>query len=78
MPSLAEMREKLRAGMTHGELFLVLDDLADEGLRFSLPTASKDVISLPVADGGELLCFIKERLEYVEYQGGTFIELAPE
>jgi hypothetical protein len=34
------------------------------------------VVSLPVAEGDELLCFVIDgRLTYVEYQGGIFLEV---
>jgi len=75
-PSLDEMRTLLRAGMTRDEFFAVLDDLAMErGLRISLPTNDDRLVALPVADGGELLCFLPAGvLNYVEYKGGIFLE----
>ncbi len=75
-PSLDEMRALLRAGMTRDEFFAVLDDLAMErGLRISLPTNDDRLVALPVADGGELLCFLPAGvLNYVEYKGGIFLE----
>jgi hypothetical protein len=75
-PSLDEMRALLRAGMTRDEFFAVLDDLVIErGLRFSLPTADDRLVGLPVAEGGELLCFLPAgALNYVEYKGGIFLE----
>jgi len=75
-PSLEEMRTLLRAGMTRDEFFAVLDDLAMErGLRISLPTNDDRLVALPVADGGELLCFLPAGvLNYVEYKGGIFLE----
>lgn len=75
-PSLDEMRTLLRAGMTRDEFFTVLDDLVIErGLRISLPTNDDRLVALPVADGGELLCFLPTGvLNYVEYQGGIFLE----
>lgn len=75
-PSLAEMRTLLRAGMTRDEFFTVLDELAiNRGLRMSLPTNSEDLVGLPVAEGGELLCFLSGgELSYVEYKGGIFLE----
>jgi len=70
------MRTLLRAGMTRDEFFTVLDDLAIErGLRISLPTNDDRLVALPVADGGELLCFLPTGvLNYVEYKGGIFLE----
>ncbi len=75
-PSLEEMRSLLRAGMTRDEFFAVLDELAMErGLRISLPTNDDRLVALPVADGGELLCFLPTGvLNYVEYKGGIFLE----
>ncbi len=76
-PTLAEMRALLRAGMSRDEFFAVLDDLAmDRGLRVSLPSADERLVGLPVAEGGELLCFLPEGvLNYVEYQGDVFLEV---
>lgn len=75
-PSLEEMRSLLRAGMTRDEFFAALDELAMErGLRISLPTNDDRLVALPVADGGELLCFLPTGvLNYVEYKGGIFLE----
>lgn len=75
-PSLAEMRALLRAGMTRDEFFTVLDEIAiGRGLQMSMPTADERLIGLPVAEGGELLCFLHEgALNYVEYKGGVFLE----
>jgi len=75
-PTLAEMRGLLRAGMTRAEFFGVLDDIVIErGLRLSLPTNDDRLVALPVAEGGELLCFLPTGfLEYVEYKGGIFLE----
>lgn len=76
-PTLAEMRERLRPGMSHDEFFATLDEIVVErGLRMSMPTNDKRVIALPVAEGGELLCFLPDGvLTYVEYKGGVFLEL---
>lgn len=62
--------------MTRDEFFAVLDELVVErGLRMSLPTADERLVGLPVAEGGELLCFLTDgALNYVEYQGGVFLE----
>jgi hypothetical protein len=70
------MRTLLRAGMTRDEFFAVLDELAvDRGLRMSLPTNDDRLVALPVAEGGELLCFLPSgALDYVEYRGGIFLE----
>ena len=75
-PSLGEMRALLRAGMTRDEFFAVLDDLAEtRGLRMSLPAGDDRLIGLPVAEGGELLCFLPAGvLSYVEYRGDIFLE----
>lgn len=71
------MRALLRAGMSRDEFFAVLDELVVErGLRVSLPTADERLVGLPVAEGGELLCFLPEKvLSYVEYQGDVFLEV---
>lgn len=75
-PTLDEMRTKLRAGMTRDEFWTVLEEIVVErGLRISLPTNDDRLVALPVADGGELLCFLPEGvLNYVEYEGGIFLE----
>lgn len=75
-PTLEEMRTKLRAGMTRDEFFDVLEEIVVErGLRISLPTNDDRLVALPVADGGELLCFLPEGvLNYVEYEGDIFLE----
>lgn len=75
-PTLDEMRTKLRAGMTRDEFWTVLEEIVVErGLRYSLPTNDDRLVALPVADGGELLCFLPEGvLNYVEYEGGIFLE----
>ena len=75
-PSLDEMRGLLRAGMTRDEFFDVLEALTIErGLRMSMPTNDDRLIGLPVAEGGQLLCFLPEGvLNYVEYKGGIFLE----
>ena len=77
-PNLAEMRTLLRAGMTRDEFFTVLDEIAIErGLQISMPTNDDRLVGLPVAEGGELLCFLHEgALNYVEYKGGVFLEKA--
>lgn len=76
-PRLAEMRTLLRAGMARDDFFAVLDELAvTRGLRMSLPTADDRLVALPVAEGGELLCFLPAGvLNYVEYQGDIFLEI---
>ncbi len=70
------MRVLLRAGMTRDEFFAVLEEIVVErGLRFSLPTNDDRLVALPVADGGELLCFMPSGvLNYVEYKGDIFLE----
>jgi len=75
-PTLAEMRTLLRAGMTRDEFFTVLDEIVVErGLRLRLPTNSDTLVALPVAEGGELLCFLPTGvLNYVEYKGDIFLE----
>jgi len=75
-PSLEEMRTLLRAGMTRDEFFDVLEELTiTRGLRMSMPTNDDRLIGLPVAEGGQLLCFLPEGvLNYVEYKGGIFLE----
>jgi hypothetical protein len=77
LPTLDEMRVVLRAGMTRDEFFFALDDLAERpgGLRFGAPLANDKLISIAVAEGGELLCFLpSDKLTYVEYNGDIFIE----
>lgn len=76
-PTLAEMRERLRPGMSKDEFYTTLDEIVVErGLRMSMPSNDDRVIALPVAEGGELLCFLPEGvLTYVEYKGGVFLEL---
>ena len=75
-PTLAEMRTLLRAGMTRDEFFTVLEDIVvTRGLRYSLPTNDNRLIGLPVAEGGQLLCFLPTGvLNYVEYEGDIFLE----
>lgn len=75
-PSLDEMRTLLRAGMTRDEFFDVLEALTlERGLRMSMPTNDDRLIGLPVAEGGQLLCFLPDGvLNYVEYEGGIFLE----
>ena len=78
LPTLDEMRTVLRAGMTRNEFFLALDELAERpgGLRFGSPTADTNIVSIPVAEGSELLCFLTgDALTYVEYNGGIFLEV---
>lgn len=78
LPSLQQMRQLLRAGMSREEFFAVLDELVERpgGLQFGSPTGSSDLISLPVAEGDQLLCFLTDgRLTYVEYQGDIFLEV---
>lgn len=79
-PGLDEMRRLLRAGMTRDEFYTVLEEIVVErGLRMSMPTNDDRLIGLPVAEGGELLCFLPEGvLNYVEYKGGIFLELEKE
>jgi hypothetical protein len=80
LPTLDEMRVVLRAGMTRDEFFSALDDLAERpgGLRFAAPLANDKLISIAVAEGGELLCFLpSDQLTYVEYNGDIFLEAAP-
>jgi hypothetical protein len=74
-PTLAKMKTLLRPGMSRDEFFLVLDELAEEGLALTLPAANANLVGLPVAEGGELLCFVSEVLTYVEYEGDIFLEL---
>ncbi|HEY0136168.1 MAG TPA: hypothetical protein VGB85_18915 [Nannocystis sp.] len=62
--------------MTRDEFYTVLDEIVVErGLRMSLPTNDDRLVALPVAEGGELLCFMPTGvLNYVEYKGGIFLE----
>jgi hypothetical protein len=77
-PTLDEMRSRLRAGMSRDEFFAALDALMEErgGLSFGAPTADERLIAIPVKEGGKLLCFMpRGSLEYVEYEGGIFLEM---
>ncbi|MEO7732215.1 MAG: hypothetical protein ABIY55_14675 [Kofleriaceae bacterium] len=79
LPTLDEMRALLRAAMTKAEFFAMLDELAERpgGLRFG--AVSENLVSIPVAEGSDLLCFLvgdPPSLTYVEYQGGIFLEAA--
>jgi len=78
LPTLDEMRTLLRAGLTRDAFFGMLDELAERpgGLRFG--GASHNLVSIPVAEGSELLCFLTGEpptLSYVEYRGGIFLEV---
>jgi hypothetical protein len=74
MPTLAEMRQLLRAGMSRDEFFAALDSLLDRAGGLRLRGYGTDLVGVPVAEGGELLCFVKDTLTYVEYNGGIFLE----
>jgi len=79
LATLDEMRALLRPGMTRDEFFFMLDELAERpgGLRIGSPTLEPNLVSIPVAEGDALVCFITgDRLTYVEYKGGIFLELA--
>lgn len=74
LPTLDQMRSRLRAGMPRAEFFSTLDAMADaDGLRVG---GSPDCVRIPVAEGDELLCFLYDgALQYVEYRGGVFMEV---
>jgi hypothetical protein len=65
--------------MSRSALMSACDALLEEigAIRVGAPTATRDVVSIDVAEGGELLCFFQsDRLVYVEYAGGVFLERA--
>ena len=76
LPPLDHMRKVLRIGMTRGELMAACDDLLETfALRVGSPILNDKLISIGVAEGGALLCFMPDgALTYVEYEGGIFME----
>jgi len=77
LPPLAHMRTVLRVGMTRDEFFAACDDLMESyQLRVGSPAASTTLVSIHVAEGDALLCFLHgpgNTLNYVEYRGGVFM-----
>lgn len=69
------MRGVLRIGMTRDEFFSACDDLMEHfQLRVGSPSASTDLVSIHVAEGDALLCFLTGgTLGYVEYRGDVFM-----
>ena len=76
LPPLDRMRTVLRIGMTREELMLACDELLETyAPRVGSPILDDKLISIGVAEGGVLLCFLPEgELTYVEYEGGIFME----
>ncbi len=76
LPSLDLMRTVLRIGMTHEELMAACDALLEtHTLRVGSPILNDKLISIGVAEGDVLLCFLPEGvLTYVEYKGDIFME----
>lgn len=68
LPPLAPMRTVLRYGMPSDEFFAACDELMERySLRVGSPTLSMSLVSIAVAEGDQLLCFLNEgRLSYVE------------
>lgn len=77
LPPLAHMRTVLRIGMTSDELYALCDELMERyQLRVGAPSASPTLISIHVAEGDALLCFLTgegNTLSYVEYRGDVFM-----
>ncbi|HND31852.1 MAG TPA: low temperature requirement protein A, partial [Myxococcota bacterium] len=70
------MRTLLRIGMTRDEFHAACDSLLGTyALKIGMPSASTDLVSIQVAEGDRLLCFLTDgTLSYVEYKGGIFME----
>lgn len=75
LPPLAHMSTVLRFGMSRDEFFAACDDLMEHyTLRVGSPTLDMNLVSIAVAEGDSLLCFLNEAgLSYVEYRGDEFI-----
>ena len=75
LPPLAHMRDVLRLGMTRDEFFTACDELMErDQLRVGSPSGSTTLVSIHVADGDALLCFLTGgTLTYVEYRGDIFM-----
>ena len=77
LPPLAHMRAVLRVGMSHDEFFAACDELmADFQLCVGSPSGSLNLVSIRVAEGDALLCFLTgpgKSLAYGEYRGGVFM-----
>jgi hypothetical protein len=69
------MKTVLRIGMTKDEFFAMCDDLMESfELKVGSPTISTDLVSIYVAEGDVLLCFLTgDKLSYVEYKGDIFM-----
>lgn len=76
LPPLAHMRTVLRYGMPRDEFFAACDALMERyTLRVGSPSLSMNLVSIAVAEGDQLLCFLNEAgLSYVEYRGGVFLD----
>lgn len=77
LPPLDHMRTVLRIGMSKDEFFTACDDLMEHyQLRVGSPAASNTLVSIHVAEGDVLLCYLHgpgNTLSYVEYRGGIFM-----
>lgn len=77
LPPLDHMRTVLRIGMTKDEFYAACDDLMENyQLRVGSPAASMSLVSIHVAEGDALLCFLSgegDTLAYVEYRGDVFM-----
>jgi len=77
LPPLDHMRTVLRIGMSKDEFYAACDDLMENyQLRVGSPAASMTLVSIHVAEGDALLCFLSGKgntLAYVEYRGDVFM-----
>lgn len=77
LPPLDHMRTVLRIGMSKDEFYAACDDLMEHyQLRVGSPAASMNLVSIHVAEGDVLLCFLTGEggtLSYVEYRGDVFM-----
>jgi hypothetical protein len=57
-------------------VYAACDDLMENyTVKLGAPTVDRNLLSVHVAEGDSLLCFMPEgRLSYVEYKGGVFLE----
>jgi low temperature requirement protein LtrA len=70
------MRSLLRIGMTRDEFHAACDSLLGTyALKIGMPSAGMDLVSIQVAEGDHLLCFLRGgTLGDVEYKGGIVME----
>lgn len=77
LPPLAHLRTVLRIGMSKDEFYTACDNLMESyQLRVGSPAANMNLVSIHVAEGDALLCFLTgpdNTLAYVEYRGGVFM-----